>query len=188
MSLDQPRVTPAKALPLRPHPASSLPEEYCIEADVEYGSGLLRVHYRLIAPPNSFCISSNTDSPKRRDGLWQHTCFELFIADADSTSYTELNFSPSGDWAAYRFTGYRTISDATPDCPPPGITTEFTNDGLSLSATIAPEILPSSANWQIGLSCVLEHADGKLSYWAFPHPAPRPDFHQRAGFTLSFAH
>jgi len=188
MSLGHPIHILAKALALRPHPASSLAQEYRVEADVEHCTALLRVHYRLTAPPNAISIPNITNSPERRDGLWQHTCFEIFIADAESTRYTELNFSPSGDWAAYRFADYRQISEARPGGPSPSIKTEFANGGLSLSATIAPEMLPSTSSWQIGLNCVLEHADGQLSYWALHHPSPHPDFHQRAGFTLTCAH
>ena len=46
--------------------------------------------------------------PVRTDGLWRHTCFEAFIAPAGSSEYWEYNFSPSGAWAAYHFTAYRT--------------------------------------------------------------------------------
>ena len=42
----------------------------------------------------------------RADGLWRHTCFEAFVRGPDS-DYLELNFAPSLQWAAYRFTGYR---------------------------------------------------------------------------------
>jgi hypothetical protein len=45
--------------------------------------------------------------PSRADGLWQRTCFELFLRDPDTGGYLEFNFSPSGEWAAYRFDGYR---------------------------------------------------------------------------------
>ena len=45
--------------------------------------------------------------PQRTVGLWEHTCFELFLMDPSSGSYFEFNFSPSGEWAAYRFDSYR---------------------------------------------------------------------------------
>src|SRR3954467_11901759 len=35
--------------------------------------------------------------------LWRHTCCEVFIRARRGTSYHELNFSPSGEWAAYGF-------------------------------------------------------------------------------------
>jgi hypothetical protein len=43
----------------------------------------------------------------RADALWRHTCFEAFVAPADGPGYHEFNFSPSLDWAIYRFSAYR---------------------------------------------------------------------------------
>lgn len=37
---------------------------------------------------------------------------------------------------------------------------------------------------RLGLSAVLEGADGSLSYWALHHPSARPDFHNEGGFQL----
>ena len=36
----------------------------------------------------------------RSDGLWRHTCFEAFVRASPGTTYYELNFSPSNQWAA----------------------------------------------------------------------------------------
>jgi hypothetical protein len=41
------------------------------------------------------------------DGLWEHTCFEAFIAVPGVPGYYEFNFSPALAWAAYRFSDYR---------------------------------------------------------------------------------
>src|SRR5690242_755453 len=35
--------------------------------------------------------------------LWQHTCCEMFVRRTSFAGYHELNFAPSGEWAAYRF-------------------------------------------------------------------------------------
>ena len=43
----------------------------------------------------------------RADGLWQATCFEIFVRDGEGPGYAEFNLSPSERWAAYDFTGYR---------------------------------------------------------------------------------
>src|ERR1700757_4395609 len=41
------------------------------------------------------------------DGLWEHTCFEAFIAAPGVAGYYEFNFSPTLAWAAYQFSDYR---------------------------------------------------------------------------------
>jgi hypothetical protein len=59
------------------------------------------------APPGALRLPAAAE-PGRADGLWRRTCFELFLLDPASEAYLEFNFSPSGQWAAYRFDGYRT--------------------------------------------------------------------------------
>src|ERR671912_1155675 len=46
-------------------------------------------------------------APRRADGLWLHTCFELFLRAPAEAGYVECNFAPSGEWALYRFSDYR---------------------------------------------------------------------------------
>jgi len=48
-------------------------------------------------------IPAMAEAPRRRDRLWEETCFELFFGTPDSEAYWELNLSPSGIWIAYRF-------------------------------------------------------------------------------------
>jgi hypothetical protein len=40
------------------------------------------------------------------DALWKHACFEAFVAPEDAPRHHEFNFSPSLDWAIYRFSAY----------------------------------------------------------------------------------
>ena len=56
---------------------------------------------RLVLAPRS-------EPPAAQDFLWKRTCGELFLGVPGDPSYLEFNFSPSGDWAAYAFDGYRT--------------------------------------------------------------------------------
>src|SRR5579862_9201500 len=51
------------------------------------------------------------------EGLWQHTCFEAFVGIPGAEPYYEFNFSPGGDWAAYRFRGYREGAGAAAVAP-----------------------------------------------------------------------
>ena len=124
--------------------------------------------------------------PVAVDGLWEHTCFEVFVAVEGETEYHEFNFSPSGQWAAYAFSDYRvhrerTISQA------PAISFAQSNGHLLLEAVIAAPDLPQNITGkplQLGLAAVIEMNDGSRSYWALYHPSDHPDFHHRAGFNL----
>jgi hypothetical protein len=127
---------------------------------------------RIVIPPPA--------RPERTEGLWQSTCFELFVAGED-TSYREYNFSPSGAWAAFAFDDYRAgmrAADAR-------IEVEFTHDAnsLSLIAKIEAE-LPDPAH--VGLTAVIEETDGAIRYWSSGFAPGKPDFHAPAVRSLLF--
>jgi hypothetical protein len=151
-------------------------------------SGTLALRYELRGElrgePDGIRIPT-PQPPGAADGLWQHTCCEAFIAAVDGAEYREFNFSPSGQWAAYRFLAYRERDAGFVPPSAPQIDFQRLADGFRLSAQIAPELLPPTGVFQIGLSAVLETAVGGKSYWALAHTAAQPDFHLRPSFTLT---
>lgn len=115
----------------------------------------------------------------RADALWRHTCFEAFVAGAEGGGYLELNFAPSSQWAAYRFSGYRE-GMAEADIGDPDVRVAIAPERLNLAARVpAP-----TGEARIALTAVVEDADGGKSYWALAHPPGAPDFHHRDGSTL----
>ena len=120
-------------------------------------------------------------------GLWQHTCFELFVAADGAQPYHEANLSPSGAWAVFAFRGYH---DGVPCLDPalaPTIAVRREPDRLLLDARVPlARWSPSygSARLRMALTAVVEEAGGVCSYWALRHPSARPDFHHRDGFAL----
>ena len=122
-------------------------------------------------------------APQRTDRLWEHTCFEAFLAVPGEDTYWELNLSPGTEWAAYRFPRYREGGVPAPGLEP-RIAVQRSPQRLDLQATAALDGLDTGRGLQIGLSAVIESRDGQLSYWALRHGPGRPDFHHRAGFAL----
>ena len=96
------------------------------------------------------------------------------MADAAADGYLEINLSPAGKWAAYRFSGYRedmeNAADVTLDHLESGA-----SDHLCLNASIGCEI---PDHLRLMPACVLS-TPGGLRYFAPAHPADsdRPDFH-----------
>ena len=121
--------------------------------------------------------------PRRTDGLWRHTCFEVFVMAEEGPGYRELNLSPSGEWAAYVFRGYRDGAELAVERPP-GLVVRRSVDRLELEAQICQDFLPPGRPLRIGLSAVVKDRDGVLSYWALRHPPGRPDFHHPDAFSL----
>jgi hypothetical protein len=107
-----------------------------------------------------------------------------------SLSYYEFNFSPSSEWAAYRFGAYRDGEPLDDEALAPNISVEQAADRLRLRATVRLDHLPViqlGATLRIGLTAVIEATDGSLSYWALKHPSDKPDFHHPASFALELA-
>lgn len=177
-------------LDLVPHPESPPGKPpFKVWANVDYAGAFgatasLNIWFGVGAPLSRFVISQSNE-PARRDELWRTTCFEAFLRAAGEESYREYNFAPSGDWAAYEFSGYRDGGAEAAVANPPYIRLENNLTWFALGATVA---LETGVRRALGLSVVLEEADGSKSYWALAHPDPdKPDFHAPDCFTASLA-
>jgi hypothetical protein len=120
---------------------------------------------------------------RRADGLWAHTCFEVFVMAQGGNGYREFNLAPSGAWAVYDFRGYRDGGEVAIE-PAPEINVRRSGDRLELDAKICHAFLPAGRPLRLGLSAVVEDAAGGLSYWALRHPPGKPDFHHADAFAL----
>ena len=117
-------------------------------------------------------------APGRTDDLWRRTCFEVFVRTAGD-GYVEFNLSPSGQWASYRFDGYRSgMAEAGERVEVFGM-----DGGEALWALEGLIELPPGAE-ALALSAVVKRKDGRISYWALRHPSDKPDFHHPDSFVL----
>ena len=176
-------------LNLIPH-ATTLPSNSALKlwATVDYAasfglSATTNIWFAVQAPLTDFAIPESSQA-SRRDGLWQSTCFELFLRREGEDAYREWNFAPSGDWAAYDFTGYREGMTPAEIDAPPYLRLEDNLTWWTFGATIAVE---ADAAWEYGLSAVIEEKDGTKSYWALAHPSEKPDFHHPDCFVARLA-
>jgi len=124
-------------------------------------------------------------APARTDELWQHTCFEAFLHAPPGTGYYEFNFAPSTQWAAYRFTGYRTGMSVADKIGAPRIEVKSSSTRFELHAAVELPGSAGNAAWNLALSAVIEELSGAKSYWALAHPPGKPDFHHSDCFALS---
>jgi hypothetical protein len=168
------------------HPDTPCEAVTGIEVDVARPSpGILELHYYLRGRVGDLALPP-VAAPARRDGLWQHSCFEAFLRSQRGGAYYEFNFAPTTEWAAYRLGGYRSGMHPA-DMIPPWLEAGGNGQSYELRASLALESLPDLAPdsiWQLGLSAVIEEASGRKSYWALAHPPGDPDFHHPACFAL----
>ena len=178
----------SRQLSLLPYPA---PPHTCAKRlDVSVARphpGLLSFVYTLGADMERVKVPAPR-AAVRTDELWRHTCFEAFLKLASESSYRELNFSPSGEWAAYRFNAYRAGMALDSEQSAPQLEVRASVDALTLEASVhLPHALASASAITIALAAVVESVDGTLSYWALRHPEARPDFHHPDSFLLELA-
>lgn len=182
----------ATALLRHPATADDILTGITVEVDA-LTSDLLVLYYRITGDIDRLRLPAQAPS-KFQDELWRHTCLEAFIALPGSDVYFEFNFSPSSQWAVYRFDGYRQGMTPLHPEPSPRVVVrrrdgELDADidihlgaiaGLTASETKGREL-------RIGVAAVMESEQGHISYWALAHPPGKPDFHHRDGFALVLA-
>jgi hypothetical protein len=158
------------------HPLSPCGARCSVEALVQRSAGGLNVAYLVRGDTGALRIPAPA-VPQRADELWRHTCCELFVARPGEPGYREFNFSPSGEWAAYEFSAYRQRI-GNPDVRPDMRATRSPGE-VTIEVT-----LPLFGRLQIGVTAVIEEANGTLSYWALRHPPGKPDFHHPDALAL----
>lgn len=165
-------------IPLVPYPGLPAPEGVGVSSTATRAGSLLQLTWRLtgmrLQPPAAV--------PRRLHDLWEHTCFEFFLASPDRPGYWEFNLAPAGHWNVYRFDGYRSgmVEEAAFQALPFGVSPE----GASSSVDLAPLGL-ADAPWRLAIATVIAEPNGQLSFWAASHPGNEPDFHHRDGFKIS---
>ncbi len=153
------------------------------------GADILVFHYSLEADMSRVRVPPS-GAGGRMDALWKHTCFEAFVAPADAPGYYEFNFSPSLDWAIYRFSAYRQGMSPAEIGRAPNILVHRGEEGLELESAVRLGDLAGvreARHLRIALAAVIEDENGRLSYWGLRHPPGKPDFHHPDGFALEVA-
>jgi hypothetical protein len=152
-------------------------------------SDLLVFHYSLAADMSRVRVPpSGVGRPA--DALWKHTCFEAFVAAGDAPGYHEFNFSPSRDWAIYRFSAYREGMSRAETSGAPEISVRGCDGALELESAVCLRHLADLRDarlLRVAMAAVIEDDAGGLSYWGLRHAPGKPDFHHPNGFALEVA-
>jgi hypothetical protein len=164
---------------LIPHPSTAIATVQSIDCAVWQDVG--RWHFRYLVEGADNLVIPDPAGPSRADNLWKTTCFEAFVG-LGGEAYLEFNFSPSGEWAAYRFDRCREgMRDEPCDVE---VWLEGGERWIAVEAAVkAASLEPGLV---LGLSAVIDERESK-SYWALSHPNGPPDFHDRTCFTALLA-
>jgi len=131
---------------LRLHPDSRCPAVTHIDVDIaQPGDDVLLLSYIVSGKISDVRIPPPMPAT-RADDLWRHTCFEAFVGAASTACYYEFNFAPSTQWAAYRFSGYRSGMCVADEAGAPSIEAGPTPDGWILQAKLDLHRLATALN------------------------------------------
>jgi hypothetical protein len=175
---------------LRLHPESPCSAATQVDVDVARprAGGLVLSYFvtgkisELLMPPVA--------AAARTEELWRHTCFEVFVHAPPGAGYYEFNFAPSTQWAAYRFSGYRSGMRVATEISALRIEVQTSPECYTLQASLELDrlaSLPRDAAWRLGLSALIEETSGRQSYWALAHPPGKADFHHPDCFAYEFS-
>ncbi len=176
-----------QSIMLKPFSSENAPRDCRINALLSKEGASLKVAFEVTAILTDLNILDlEPAKAQRKDKLWEHTCFEIFLAQKNEPNYWEFNLSPSGNWNVYSFTDYRKgmkpeiLFDALP------FDVKILSDRkLKLETAIDLRFIQEYSYLNVGLSAVIEPNDGVISYWSVDHPKDIPDFHARKGWLLS---
>ncbi len=170
---------------LQPHPAHPPRGVSGIEARViGQDANWLRLRWRI---DGSQRLSLPPFAGKgRADGLWQTTCFELFLRPDGGEAYCEYNLSPSERWNAYEFTGRR-AGMAERAMPRDPVCTMRPGSSFAIFDASLPTAGLPGEDCAMALTCVIEEEGGRKSFWALAHGGDQPDFHDPSCFTARLA-
>lgn len=152
-----------------------------ISGELERKSTLFTLNLKFYDPQDSIKFSySKNPSRKRAFGLWEKTCFEIFLKKQNSTEYIEFNFSADMEWSCFHFDDYK---EGMKDYQ--GVKIEdliFDPKNCTFKATWKFDSLDES--FDCGITTIIQTKDLKKSFWALKHANLTPDFHDFRSFTL----
>ena len=155
-----------------------------INGNIEREHNQLKIEYRLKGA-SQIIVPQKSDLPTRQYDLWEHTCFEFFLALQDSTKYWEFNLSPAKHWNVFRFPNYR--QDIAEEMVFNSLPFEvfLQDDSLLLNLEVnLDKIISPESDLEVGITTVIEDRQQQLSYWALTHPAKEADFHHPDSFII----
>ena len=170
---------------LRPFPTAAPLHQVEITGHIGRSPHGLTVRYTVMGQLADIVFVAKEAHPFRRDGLWQETCLELFLASRNSPHYWEFNLSPSGHWNVYRFTAYRDGMQEERAYTELPFLVEYQPKALTLAMDASlDQIIPFGVAIDAGICAVILDKTGQRTYWALNHRGPQPDFHRRDSFTM----
>ncbi|MGH8001305.1 MAG: DOMON-like domain-containing protein [Brasilonema sp.] len=170
---------------LQPFPIAEIPD-LKITGNITRQANQLTIDYALVGNLKEVVIATQSDTPARKHELWKDTCFEFFLGIKNSPRYWEFNLSPGGHWNVYRFDAYRQGMQEETAFRTLPFSVQRLSDSLAVVLDLnLDKIVPAEQVIELGITTVIKHRNGEVSYWALTHPGTEADFHRRDSFIIT---
>jgi hypothetical protein len=170
-----------------------------IEVELHHNAECLFISFRIRTGVTSVDLGNGTPHKERIKGLWEKTCFELFIKNQKG-QYLEFNFSPLFEWNCFYFEAPGAALKEWEMMQKPETDILLSLDHFLHYTVIKKEYFPpgffdredrkdktDGANeLHAGITAVIKDKKGQLSYWALAHADKRPNFHHFDSFKYKF--
>jgi hypothetical protein len=175
----------SRSFTLKPFPGEVPRFPLEITGTITRRAHILALHYELRGDLAALALPKPADRPARKDGLWQETCCEFFLAPENFPHYWEFNLSPAGHWNIYGFHAYRQgmHEETTLTALPFSVIREPASLLITLEVEVSG-LIPPDQSLNAAIAAVIKAEDGALTYWALAHPGNQPDFHRRDAFLI----
>ena len=157
-----------------------------VEIDWSVDASELIIQFVVTGEIDRLKIPPISETPQRRVGLWETTCFELFLGSTGQENYWEINLSSSGDWNVFRLDRYRENLREEPVIEILPSQVEQQGDRMTIDVTLDIQKLGLCRDTiELSATSVLEETTGNISHWAVVHAGTTADFHLRKSFVIS---
>ena len=151
-----------------------------VSSEIRMVNSNLEVEFLISGDIQSLLLAPKAQISRRVIGLWESTCFELFILNNQTLSYYEFNFSSEGHWNSFYFPKKKSPLKQADSFQDIKIDVNLTIDIFRIKATLdLYSFMPNfwkEESMSFGLTTILE-SEGNLSYWALSHQDDEPNFH-----------
>ena len=156
-----------------------------IAGNIARNANQLTISYTLEGNLKEIAIAPAANAPSRQYQLWENTCFEFFLGIKDFQRYWEFNLSPAGHWNVYRFDGYRQGMQEETAFEKLPFNVQNQADSLTLALNVnLDKIISAEQAIEAGITSVIKHRDGEVTYWALTHKGAEADFHLWDSFII----
>lgn len=161
-----------------------------IETEIQQNAEELFISYRIRSGVNLIDFGNGTPKKERTTGLWEKTCFELFIKNQFG-HYIEFNFSPTFEWNCFYFEKRGVALSEWKNMTRPKTDILLSLDHFFQFNAIKKSLFPpgffdSSNLLHAGMTAVIKDKNKAMTYWALAHVESRPNFHHPDSFKYKF--